>query len=449
MRKLVMKCICMVLIALLSVTGFTACGSGDTGAGTGTAAVTTDNTDTTGSSDSSTQTEKLDLTGTKVTFWNGFTASDGDILREIFDEFNKTNEMGIEVQMDIMPWANLFEKLAPALATGTAPTLLLLGSEMIPEYAESDGLIVLDDFWSISGLDQSIYAQNVQDAFKYKGNVFGIPMQYNTQYLYWNKDLFFAAGLDPENPPKNFSELKQFAAKLTDKSKEQYGFGIATGSSNITNFLWSNGGDWLNNEQTKAVCNSKETIEVLTMLQGFAKDGHTPVGMSGADMDNLLLSGRLGMYINGPWLINGLRTNGINFGIGAVPAADNGNLQVPGGGVAFMVTASADEKEKAAAYECIKYWLSKDVLKEWSMKNGIGAWSEEVLADPEILNDPIQKVLGPLSKYGRLPFAGMPEYGQITGDYLDPLFEQLMYNKITPEDCARQMAEGIDSILSK
>ena len=448
MSKRVVKLICLVLISMMMGTAFIACGPGDgksaSNAGETAAAAKPASTEAV---DVPAQTP--DLKGTKVTFWNGFTASDGDILREIFDKFNQTNDRGIEVQMDIMPWANMLEKLAPALATGTAPTIILLGSDAIPEYASTGGLIELDDFWLSSGLNQSIYAQNVQDTFKFKGKTFGIPMQYNTMYLYWNKDLFTKAGLNPDNPPKTFTELKQYAAKMTDKSKEQYGFGVATGNANITNFIWSNGGDWLNKEQTKAACNTKETIEVLAMLQGFVKDGQTPVGMSGADMDNLLFSGQLGMYINGPWLINGCRTKGLNFGIGAVPGSDSGYMQNPGGGCAFMVTSSADEKEKLAAYECMKHWLSKDVLKEWTMKNGFPAWSEEVLADPEVQNDPIQKVMGPLSKFGRLPWAGMPEYGQIAKDYLDPLFEQLMYEKITPEDCAKKMAEGIDTVLSK
>ena len=104
------------------------------------------------------------------------------------------------------------------------------------------------------------------------------------------------------------------------------------------------------------------------------------------------MAGQLGMYINGPWLINGCREAGLNFGIGAVPAANDGNLQVPGGGCAFMVTSSADEAQKEACYEAMKYWLSKDVLKEWSIKNGFPAWSQEVLADPEIQADEIQNI---------------------------------------------------------
>lgn len=448
------KRISLILVAMLLGTLVSACGAtpaASPAATTAAAAATTASAaaESTAASTEAAAASAVDLTGTEVTFWNGFTASDGDVLRDIYNRYNESNGKGITVKMDIMPWANMLEKLAPAIATGTGPSMILLGSETIPEYAASGGLIKMDDFWTISGLDKSIYAQNVQDTFVYQDAIYGIPMQYNTQYLYWNKDLFKEAGLDPEQPPKTFTQLKEYAAKITDKSKERYGFGIATGSSNITNFLWSNGGDWLTADQGKAACDTPEMIEVLSMLQNFAKNGDTPVGMSGADMDNLLYAGRLGMYINGPWLINGLRTQGVNFGIGGVPGSDSGKLQVPGGGVAWMVTSSATENQKLAAYDCISHWLSKDVLKEWTMKNGFAAWSTEVLADADVQADPIQKVLGPLSSFGRLPFAGMPEYGQITNDSLNPLFEQLMYEKVTPEDCAKQMAEGIDAVLMK
>lgn len=449
MNKKVAKLISVLLVFLLVAASLAACGSGNTTQTTAGTSGTQAATSAPATEPSAQPSDNVDLTGTKVTFWNGFTASDGDILRDIYKRFNESNGKGIVVQMDIMPWGNMLEKLAPAIATGTGPSLILLGSETIPEYAKSGGLITLEDFWTKTGLDQSNYAQNVQDTFKFEGKTYGIPMQYNTMYLYWNKDLFKKAGLDPEKPPKTFSELKEYAAKLTDKANKQYGFGIAKESSNITNFLWSNGGDWLNPDLTKAACNSKEMIQVLQMLQGFAKAEQTPVGVSGADADNLFYSGQLAMYINGPWLINGCRSKNLNFGIGGVPGSDSGKLQVPGGGVAYMITSSAKDKEKAAAYECMKYWLSKYILKEWTLKNGFPAWSNEVLADPDIQNDPIQKVLGPLSKFGRAPFPGMPQYGQITNDYLNPLFEKLMYGKITPEECAKQMADGIDAVLGK
>jgi multiple sugar transport system substrate-binding protein len=384
---------------------------------------------------------------TAITFWNGFTASDGDILREIYDRFNKENTKKIKVAMDIMPWANMLEKLAVSVSTKTGPTLILLGIENIPEYSQSGGILPLDDFWTRSGLNKANYAQNVLETFTYKGGTYGIPMQYNTHYLYWNKDLFKEAGLDPDRPPKTISELKEYAKKLTKPEKEQYGFGFPADSVYITNFLWSNGGDWLTRDNKRSAFNSSTSVEVLRMLQDFAKMKATPLGMSGGDLDNLLYAGKLAMYMNGPWLINGCRQKGLNFGIDSIPAADNGNKQFAGTGVAFMVTSSANAEQKTAAYECIKYWLSKDVLKEWTLRNGVPAWSQEVIDDQDVKNDPIQKVLGPLSAHGRVPFAEMPESGQIIADYLNPLFEQLVYQKITPESCAQKMEEGINTVL--
>lgn len=382
-----------------------------------------------------------------ITFWNGFTASDGDILRDIFNRFNQQNEKNIKVEMDIMPWGNMLEKLAVSVSTKTGPSLILLGVENIAEYAESGGLLSLDDFWTWAGLDKANFAQNVLETFMYKGKIYGIPMQYSTHYLYWNKDLFREAGLDPDKPPRTFTEFKEYARKLTKPEKEQYGYGFSADNIQITNYLWSNGGDWLTKDLSESAFNSPKAVEVLTMLQNFAKDGVTPLGMTGMDLDNLFYSSNVAMYINGPWLINGCRTKGINFGIDSIPAADNGNRQFPGTGVAFMITSSATKEQKLAAYECIKNWLTKDVLKEWTLKNGFPAWSKEVMADPEVQNDPIQKVLGPLSQYGRLPFPGMPQSGQIAADYLNPLFEQLMYQKITPQDCAKKMDEGINTVL--
>ena len=57
-------------------------------------------------------------------FWNGFTASDGEILQEIVNEFNKTNDKNIKIEMDIMTWANLNEKLPTAISSKKHLTLL-------------------------------------------------------------------------------------------------------------------------------------------------------------------------------------------------------------------------------------------------------------------------------------------------------------------------------------
>ena len=66
-----------------------------------------------------------------LTFWNGFTSSDGDILREIVDRFNQLHVGEIEIQMDIIPWEVMFQRLPPAIATNTAPSFILMGYDTL------------------------------------------------------------------------------------------------------------------------------------------------------------------------------------------------------------------------------------------------------------------------------------------------------------------------------
>lgn len=436
------KILCIVISVIFAVTFLVACGNNDTPA-------TPDAPDVEAEAGEDEDVEAPAPTGdgVTITFWNGFTASDGDILREIVNRYNENNAYGNYVDMDIMPWGVMLDTLAPAIATQTGPTMILLGEGGVPEYAPTGGFIPMDEFWDWSGLDRNNFLENVRNTFVLDGVTWGIPMQFNTMYLYWNKDHFIEAGLDPEHPPATFSELREFAEILTDPDQNRFGFGVALGAGNITNFLWSAGGDWLTPDQSRSEANSPALIEVLTMLQGFFNDGISPIGQEGWDLDNLLFAQTISMYINGPWLINGAREHGLNFGIGAVPAADNGNRVVPAGGVSYMITTSADEAQKIAAFDYIRYWLSDEVLTEWTIRNGFPAWSESVLALSEIQNDPIQQVLAPLSEYGRTPFLGMDIRGQLEGDVLSPLFEQLMYNQITPEDAAQQMEDGLNAIL--
>ncbi len=142
-----------------------------------------------------------------ITMWTVFTGSDGDILREIVKDYNESNEDGIKVDIDIMDGSTLQAKLPTAISTNTDPDFVLMGIEYIYQYANNDMIIPLDDFWEKTGLDESNYLENVVDKSKVDGTLYGVPMQYNLQYLYYNKDLFEEAGLDPEQPPTTMEEL--------------------------------------------------------------------------------------------------------------------------------------------------------------------------------------------------------------------------------------------------
>ena len=60
--------------------------------------------------------------------------------------------------------------------------------------------------------------------------LYGIPFQISSYYVYWNKDLFQEAGLDPEMPPKSYEEGTEIADKITNQERHVYGSGLTYGN---------------------------------------------------------------------------------------------------------------------------------------------------------------------------------------------------------------------------
>lgn len=96
-----------------------------------------------------------------LSVWAPFTGSDGDVLREIIDNYNETNTDNITVQIDIMDNATLQSKLPTAVSTGTGPSFVLVGIEFLQQYAKNGLIEDISDFWDVTGVDKSNFYENV------------------------------------------------------------------------------------------------------------------------------------------------------------------------------------------------------------------------------------------------------------------------------------------------
>ena len=90
-----------------------------------------------------------------LSVWAPFTGSDGDVLREIIDNYNETNTDNITVQIDIMDNATLQSKLPTAVSTGTGPSFVLVGIEFLQQYAKNGLIEDISVFWDTTGFDKS------------------------------------------------------------------------------------------------------------------------------------------------------------------------------------------------------------------------------------------------------------------------------------------------------
>lgn len=396
---------------------------------------------------SSTPTSGANSGKVTLTFWNGFTASDGEVLKSIVDKYNADNKDTVEIKMDIMPWANFNEKLPSSIATNSGPSFVLMNLGDTANYIQNGAILPLDDFFSETGMNKDDFDPASLATFNLDGKQWLIPMQMNTRYLYYNKTIMKDAGLDPDKPPTTWDELEQMAIKMTDPSKNQFGFGIQDDFFVSTLIIRSNGGYTINPNGNKNELNSPQNIDSLKFVQKLmTADKVSPIATKGADMDNLMLAGKIGLYINGPWLNNGLRKNNIDYSVALLPAGKLGKSVNVIDAVGFALIKGADDKTKKAVYDFVKYWNSPEICKEWSTKNCFPPYIKATQNDSDIKNDPILSKMNNALDNAEPYYIGLTTAAKIDNDALTPLFDNIC-NGADVEKSVADTSKQIDDIL--
>ena len=385
-----------------------------------------------------------------LTFWNGFTGADGEVLRKIVDDFNAENDKKITIEMDIMPWDNFNEMLPTAVTSGTAPDFALMQARDTPQYVQNGALQPMDSFWEFEGVDKSDFNEESINMGILDGKQYSIAMQLQTFYLYWNKDIFKAAGLDPEQPPKTWDELVEIAPKLADPEKNVSGFLVPYNIGNVL-FSWikSAGGNVLNDDYTKSEINSPENLEVLKTMQSLVQEQGGPDVISNPEIFNLMNAGQLGMLIAPPFMVSGLETNEINFGVTSIPQQTEDCEKVAiAEAVGFVVPKCTDESKLDAIYEFVSYWNTKEIAKRWALEAGFPPYLKSAAEDPEVQADEIIAALTDQVSYAELYLPQFVNRLALEKDAITPMLESLMQGE-DPEVVLKEADDAINKIVSQ
>lgn len=308
-----------------------------------------------------------------ISFWNGYTGSDGEVLMEYVEKFNKENPYGITVEMDIN--AEFLTKIAAAFAGGKAPDLVLGPSSFKDQYPNY--IIDMNEIFTVTSLKKENWVSSYLDTCSVGDILYVLPMQITGRFMYWNKDLFKAAGLDPEKGPSTYEEWAEWASRITDKSKNIYGSGVPYDSVfNTCHLLQRMGGLFVdfdeNNKLTPRFKDNEGYAYFLNWYNGMIKSGDNPIER---DTDSMMIAGRIGITVSGAYLSTGLDSAGINYGVAQLPNGGAG-IQNPNSVGGFSVTTSASEDAKLAAFKFLEWWYNGDentevsAILNWSLANG-------------------------------------------------------------------------------
>ena len=224
------------------------------------------------------------------------------------------------------------------------------------------------------------------------GETWGIPFQRSTIVMYYNKDLFRAAGLDPEKAPASWDELVSMGKKLTKTSAngntEQWGLMIPSTGYPYWMFgaLTKQQGEVLMNQAgTETYFDNAGVIDALEFWQDLgSKHKVMPEGMiEWGTLRQNFLEQKTAMMWHSTGNLTAVKNNAdFDFGVAMLPA--NKELGSPTGGGNFYIFKDASETEKRAAFELVKFMTSPEQAAKWSIATGYMGVSEAAYATPEL-----------------------------------------------------------------
>lgn len=299
--------------------------------------------------------------GQTVTIWSPLTGPDGQFMTQLAERFNAENAQGIQVSH--VPQPDYLQKLNTAAAGGNLPEMTVIRADDIAEMAARNILKPLgaeaqtilggeelaaqfpEQVWAVGGGDDARYT---------------VPLDVHPLVLYYNKDLFAAAGID--GPPTTREEFDSAAAALTNDGVTGVAMGTAFQASTLFwTLLRQFGGTAFNEDGTEATYNSPEGVEALTYLRDLRQTYSPDVSGAGDPEVTLFTQGRAAMVIHGPWHISNLEQ--LPF-TGFAPVPQWGDEFAVWGG-SHQLGFTSDDPARQAAAACWTSWLSQNST-EWA-----------------------------------------------------------------------------------
>nr|WP_313637055.1 sugar ABC transporter substrate-binding protein [Paenibacillus sp.] len=289
----------------------------------------------------------------------------GDTLKIEQDIAKKFEAAHPGTKVQVEAYADGFDqKLAAGFGATNPPDVMYMWD--FPTYHQS-----LEPLDSYSSKDKDL---NIEDFYpglfnygKIDGKLYGIPAGFTTRVVYYNKKLFDEAKIPYPKDGWTWKEFQDIAAKLSDKSKKQYGFGVRAENDtyDLQSFVWSNGSSFISDDgkTIEGFMNSKETAESIQMLGDMVKNGSAVLtgGKGQQSGDDIFKAGKIAMWESGIWPLESFKKAGINVGTVEIPA-------FPGKPVKGVLAESAlsiakDSKQKDLAWEFVKFYVSNDSIK--------------------------------------------------------------------------------------
>ncbi|MDH6364304.1 fructooligosaccharide transport system substrate-binding protein [Enterococcus sp. PF1-24] len=307
---------------------------------------------------------------------------EGKAWEEVVENFNAEYEGEFKAVTEYIPRSGsgggYEDKVNAAITTDSLPDIITLDGPNTAAYAHSGVIAPLEEYLEDADMDDVL--DSIIQQGTYDGKMYAFGFSESNVGIYYNKALFKEAGITAEEMPTlenpwTWSEFQAICQKLTDKYQAP-AIDMQLASSDemltyaYTPFVWSNGGEIVNETGTEAegYFNEEKTVEALSFVQDLVEKEYTTI----SPIEKGFETGKYAMLLSGSWAMADLDENyqDIEYGILPYPVSDKTKQLVsPTGSWQLAMTTKTEKKDASAAF--IKFATNTESSKIISLGNSV------------------------------------------------------------------------------
>jgi sn-glycerol 3-phosphate transport system substrate-binding protein len=325
---------------------------------------------------------------TRIAYWHSMAGDiGGKSIPKLADDFNNSQESCFVEPTYQGSYDDSLNKLRAGLQSNDIPAIVQLFDIATKLMVDLQVATPVQDFMDAENFDTSDFEPNVLAYYTVDGKQYSMPFNTSTPLLYYNKDMFAAAGLDPEAPPRTFEEVAAYAEQLTQRDEAGnvtvsggafaiYGWFVEQFLA-VSGALYADNGNGREGPATEAVFNSPEGVRILQWWKDMYDSGSFGnYGRTTVDTRNAFLAGQTAMFIDSTAVLRGMIEGSegkFELGTGWLPRPDESAFENAGtiiGGASLWILNGRPMEEQECAWQFIKFLTEPAQQAYWHTESG-------------------------------------------------------------------------------
>lgn len=338
-----------------------------------------------------------------ITYWQYSYPSKLTAINKLIEDFQNQNP-GIKVIAQDFPYDQYNQKVAAAMNAKNGPDVMNLYYGWLPQYVNQKYLQALPESFMTNDEIESYFIPMIQDS-KIDGKYYAVPTAVRSLALFYNKEMFKAAGLDPEKPPQTWDELIKYAQQMTvykDGKLEQEGFAPDVAGQGLHVFMQVLLRQWgvtpYSEDNKQVLWNSSpqglEAFQYWMDMFEKAQIGHKDFNEG---YEPAFQAGKAGMIIDGSFAIDAMKKSAnFDWGVATLPTKEPDGLKSNFGSYwVHGIANGVSGKKLEASEKFLKFLISTDTQKYWlenvgELPSASSLSTDETIAKHEIYGPFVQ-----------------------------------------------------------